>query len=279
VLEAMRALVQAAGHELRVVQPEEQIALNADPVRLAQCLSNLLNNAVKYTPPGGHIDLLIEREGDEVAIQVRDDGIGIPTAELGRVFEMFSQVDTALDRAQGGLGIGLSIVKTFVELHGGTVGVESEGPGRGSTFTVRLPIDTRVVETKPAKRGGTVDTIGAAHRILVVDDNKDSAESLSIFLRRSGHEVHTVYDGEKAMQALSAFHPEVVVLDIGLPGLSGFEVARRMRKEPGGNRLLLIAATGWGQAEHLSRSREAGFDHHMVKPIDVLALQQLLARP
>jgi PAS domain S-box-containing protein len=279
VLEATRALVQAAGHELRVVQPDQPIPLNADPVRIAQCLSNLLNNAVKYTPPGGHIDLSIEREGDTVAIKVRDDGIGIPESELARVFEMFSQVDTALERAQGGLGIGLSIVKSFVELHGGTVEVKSDGPGRGSAFTMRLPVDTRGLELRPARRGGNGVPNGAAHRILVVDDNRDSAESLSIFLRRSGHEVQTVYDGEKAIAALAAFHPEVVVLDIGLPGLSGFEVARRMRKEPGGNRLLLIAATGWGQAEHLSRSREAGFDHHMVKPIDVLALQQLLAQP
>jgi CheY-like chemotaxis protein/two-component sensor histidine kinase len=280
VLDATRARVKAAGHQLRVVQPEEPIPLHADPVRLSQCLSNLLHNAFKYTPPGGHIDLVVERHGSEVVIRVRDDGIGIDPAELENVFGMFSQSESALDRAQGGLGIGLSIVQTFVRMHGGTVEARSAGPGTGSEFVVRLPIDApKPAASTSSANGNAAGQKGRAmHRVLVVDDNKDSAESLSIFLRRSGHEVQTAYDGQQAIEAVERFHPKVVVLDIGLPGLSGFEVARRMRSQPGGSALLLIAATGWGQAEHLSRSREAGFDHHLVKPIDVVALQQLLAR-
>jgi CheY-like chemotaxis protein len=239
---------------------------------------NLLNNAVKYTDQGGHIWLTAKRESDYLLIRVKDNGIGIPIDMLPRIFDMFTQVDHTLERSQGGLGIGLTLVKRLVEMHGGSVEPHSDGLGRGSEFVVRLPV---AVEGKgQGKEDGVGEGKKAAptpmFRILVVDDNNDAADSLSILLRMMGNEVHTAYDGLEAVGAAATLHPDVALLDIGLPKLNGYEAARRIRELRGGD-TVLIALTGWGQEEHLRRSKEAGFDHHITKPVDFEALMKLLA--
>jgi CheY-like chemotaxis protein len=251
--------------------------LDADPVRLAQVFSNLLNNAARYCGPRSHIGLSADREGAEVVVRVRDDGVGIPADSLPHVFEMFVQVDRSLERASGGLGIGLTLVQRIVELHGGTVEARSDGPGRGSEFTVRLP---RAGPNAAARGGQPAVGEGApsrrARRVLVVDDNRDSADSMTELLRILGCEVSTAYDGEQALQLIAASRPDAVLLDLGMPGLSGYEVARQVRERGGGEPILLIALTGWGQEEDRRRTREAGFDHHLVKPVELTALRAML---
>jgi two-component system CheB/CheR fusion protein len=275
-VETSRPALEAAGHQLAVIFPEEPLAVMADLARMEQVLSNLLNNAAKYTPPGGNIHLSAGREGEEAVIRVGDDGIGIPPEMLSSIFEMFAQVDTSLERMQGGLGIGLTIARRLVEMHGGTIAAVSPGLGEGSELTVRLPLAPRA-EAAPDPRAAEAAP-AAALRILVVDDNEDSAESLAMLLQLTGHEVRTAHSGPEALAAAEEHRPDLVFLDIGMPGMNGFEVASRLRQQPETRNVLLVAMTGWGQEEDRRRSKEAGFDQHLVKPLDPRDLEELLAR-
>jgi PAS domain S-box-containing protein len=275
-VESSRPLIEKWGHELTVTLPQEPIYLEADPTRIAQVLLNLLNNAAKYTEQGGRIALTAERDGGAVLLRVKDSGVGIPREMLPHVFEMFTQVDRSLERSQGGLGIGLTLVRNLVQLHGGTVWAHSDGPGKGSEFVVRMSVARAPQDRGPQTAGGPA-AAPARTRILVVDDNRDSADSLAMLLRLTGHEVHVAHDGLEAVGGAEVFRPDVVLLDIGLPKLNGYEVARRIRRERGDG-VVLIALTGWGQEEDRARSKEAGFDHHLTKPVDLDALQELLAK-
>jgi PAS domain S-box-containing protein len=282
-VEAAQSLYKSLRHELTVTLPSETMVLHADPTRIAQIVGNLLNNACKFTDPGGRISLIVQREGPQAVIRVRDTGIGIADDQLPRIFEMFTQADTSLERVQSGLGIGLTLVKTLVEMHGGTVHAHSAGIGHGSEFVVRLPLSE--------DEGGKLKDIFEAHsvhpssfipypskRILVVDDNKDSATSLSMWLKMTGNEVETAYDGLEAMNSAATFNPHVVLLDIGLPKMNGYDVAREIRNQPNGSDIVLVALTGWGQDEDRKKSMEAGFNAHLVKPVDFDALEGVLAR-
>lgn len=276
-IETSAPLIEAANHKLHVSFPREPLQLQADPVRLAQALANLLNNAAKYTPNDGQIHLTATRENGSAVIHVRDNGIGMTEPTLSRVFDLFAQADHADGRCQGGLGIGLTLVRTFIGLHGGTVEASSKGCGYGSEFVIRLPVleacDSTTVSAMQPLDSATTN----GRRILVVDDNQDGAHSLAMVLQLQGNEVCTVYDGPEAVQVAAEFHPDVVLLDIGLPTLNGYETARRIRAHPEAGHALIIALTGWGQEEDRRRSREAGFDHHLVKPVDLHALERLLA--
>jgi PAS domain S-box-containing protein len=274
-VETSRPLIEAARHELAVSLPDEPVTVMADPVRLAQIVANLLNNAAKYTEDGGRISLSASREGSYAVVSVRDSGIGIPIDVLPRVFDLFAQADRTYHRAQGGLGIGLTLVRTLVELHGGTVTAKSDGVGHGSEFIVRLPIG---VELGGRRTGPSdeVDGVFSAHRILVVDDSRDAAESLALLLGSLGADVHTARDGPAALDELDSYRPSVMLLDIGMPGMDGLEVARRARQRRDSRDLTVIALSGWGQDEDRRRSREAGIDYHMVKPVDLDELGRLL---
>jgi len=278
--EASRPLIEAEGHRLTVSAPSAPIELDADLTRIAQVLQNLLNNAARYTPPGGHIELSAGIEGDELALRVRDDGIGIPPELLEHVFEPFAQLDSSLGRAGGGLGIGLTLVQRLVELHGGRARAHSDGPGKGSEFVVWLPVaaqpPTAVRPAPPAAERAEQAGARTALRVLIVDDNRDSADSLAELLRSFGHEVHKAYDGLAGVEAAGSFRPDAALLDIGLPGLDGFEAAREIGKRYPDAGITLIAITGWGQEQDRRRSREAGFAHHLVKPVDAAALRKLL---
>ena len=279
-LETSRPAVEAAHHRLTVSFPEDPVRVEVDLTRMAQVLSNLINNAAKYTRPGGHIEVSASVEVKQAAIEVRDDGLGIAPEMLSRIFDLFAQVDTSLERAQGGLGIGLTIARNLVEMHGGSMEAASGGLGRGSAFTVRLPLapeeDARAAAE--ADRGQeTGEKTGAGLRILVVDDNQDSADSLAVWLRLKGHEVRAAYGGPEALAAALEQRPDLVLLDIGMPGMSGYEVVRRLRAHPDTRRTRLVAMTGWGQEEDRRQSREAGFDQHLVKPLEPRALEELLA--
>jgi len=276
-VEVSRPLIERAGHELIVRVPQEPIYLDADATRLAQVLSNLLNNAAKFTDRGGRIELTVERQGGEIMVSVKDTGIGIPPEMLERVFEMFTQVDNSLERSRGGLGIGLSLVRRLTQKHGGRVEARSQGPGTGSEFVVWLPVLMALVGERP---GNQVDLSIAPSRcrVLVVDDNKDSAESLAMLLEIMGNDIRTAHDGIDALTIAQDFLPDVVLLDIGMPRLNGYEVARRMRAEPWGKGMMLVAVTGWGLEEDRRRSQEAGFDAHIVKPVDPNVLTDLLTR-
>jgi CheY-like chemotaxis protein len=278
-VEASRPLIEKWGHELTVSIPAEPILLEADVTRLAQVLSNLLNNAAKYTDHGGRIRLSAERHGRHVLIRVKDTGIGIPPDMLRSIFDMFAQADRSLERSEGGLGIGLTLVQRLVEMHGGSVEARSDGPGTGSEFLVSLPLAEHARGQRPPAAAGGDQAVPSppARRILIVDDNADAADSLAVLLRMMGNEVYTAHDGLEAVGAAAAFQPDVVLLDIGLPKLSGYEVARRIREQARGSDVVLIAVTGWGQEDDRRRSREAGFDHHMTKPVEFGALQRLLA--
>jgi PAS domain S-box-containing protein len=277
-VEASRPLIEKWGHHLTVTLPSEPVYLDVDQTRMAQVLLNLLNIAAKYTEQGGQIWLTTEREGEHAVLRVKDTGAGIPPEMLSRIFEMFTQLDRSLDRSQGGLGIGLTLVQSLVEMHGGRVEAHSEGPGRGSEFVVRLPLATEVIDPRRLPPDGDGGGVAATSRcrILVVDDNQDAADSLAMVLRMMGNETHTAHDGLEAVGAAAVFRPDVVLLDIGLPKLNGFEAGRRIREQQG-NRVVLIALTGWGQDEDRRRSREAGFDHYLTKPVEFEALQRLLA--
>jgi len=276
-VEACRPLIDAKGHQLDVSLPPMPVHVDADSTRLVQVLANLLNNACKYTERGGRLAIALERRGQEAVISVSDNGSGIPPEMLPKVFDMFTQLDREMERSQGGLGIGLSMVKRLVELHGGSVAIHSEGAGTGTRVEVRLPT---VLAPMPQGAGSGIAATGATRpvrRILVADDNADAAESLAEVLRLMGNEVQTVGDGVEAVEAAPRFAPDLVMLDIGMPRLNGYEACRRLREQEGGGELVIIAVTGWGQDEDRARSREAGFDLHLTKPVDPLAVEALLA--
>ena len=275
-VEAALPAIEAARHEMRVDVPAAALPVQADPTRLAQVLSNLLTNAVKYTPQGGRIALSARQADASVQVAVTDTGIGIPLGEQERVFDMFSQVSRNLGHAQGGLGIGLSLVRSLVEMHGGRIAVDSAGTGQGATFTVTLPLagaDAGMSASVPAAPQGA----GAALAIVIADDNVDAADMLGTLLQALGHRVEIVHDGVQALQAIGALAPDVAILDIGMPGLNGYEVARQARLQPGGEQTMLIALTGWGGELDRSRSSDAGFDAHLTKPASLDALEELLA--
>jgi PAS domain S-box-containing protein len=276
-VETSRPLIDRMGHELTVTLPNQALTIDADPTRLGQVFANLLNNAAKYSDRGGHIWLTVERQGSDVEVSVKDTGIGIAADQLPGVFNMFSQVEGALERSQGGLGIGLTLAKRLVELHGGRIEVRSGGPGKGSEFRVRLPLvvaesgplATVVPDEPPAPKSSL--------RILIVDDNRDSADSLGMLLRIMGNDIRTGYDGQQGVDVAGEFRPNVVLLDIDLPKLDGYEVCQWLRDQEWGRAMVLIAVTGWGQEEDRRRAHEAGFDHHLVKPVDPTSLMKLLA--
>jgi PAS domain S-box-containing protein len=277
-VEGARLLIEERGHHLEIAVPAGTLTLLADPARLEQVLGNLLTNAARYTPPGGHIRLTAEREGAEAVVRVRDDGIGIRPEMLARLFEMFQQADRVPGRVSEGLGLGLALVRTLVEMHGGSVTASSEGSGRGSEFVVRLPL---APPGEPGSRpSAPVSASGAGRRLrlLIVDDNHDAGESLAVLLRLSGDDVRWAGDGPEALRVAAEFRPEVVLMDIGLPkGMDGYELARRLRDLPGLEGALLVALTGYGQQEDRDRSRAAGFAAHLVKPADLVALRAILA--
>ena len=276
--EGARPFLDERRHRLEVVLPPEALWVEGDPARLEQVLANLLSNAAKYTGPGGLIRLSAAREGDEVVVRVRDDGIGIRPEMLTRIFEMFAQADRVPGRMAEGLGLGLSLVKNLMEMHGGTATARSDGPGRGSEFEVRLPAAATPEGAAAAARPSRQKM--ASIRVLIVDDNEDAAHSLALLLRLSGgHEVRVAHDGQAALAAAREFRPAAVLLDIGLPkGMDGHEVARRLRGEAATGAAFLIAVTGYGQEDDRRRSREAGFDAHLVKPVAPDALQELPER-
>jgi len=280
--EIARPLIESRRHELSISLPPDPIPLLADAARIDQVLVNLLNNAAKYTEPGGRIALDVERDGDEAVVRVRDNGIGIDPALLPHIFELFTQAERSLDRSQGGLGIGLTLARRLVELHGGSVTARSEGVGTGSEFTVRLPMspsEAGAVETAPEPSHEGADPVHAPIRkVLVVDDNVDGAKVLARLLKASGHRVEVVHDGLHALEVARTSTPEVVLLDIGLPELDGYDVARRMRRLKGLEHVMLVALTGYGQEADRVRASAAGFDHHLVKPVDPATVCTLIAQ-
>ena len=278
-VETSRPLIDGAGHQLAVAIPPEPLTMEADAVRLTQVIANLLNNAAKYTDAGGQIWLSVRRDGDNVAISVRDNGTGIPADMLPYVFDLFTQANHSSDRAQGGLGIGLALVKNLVEMHGGSVAAHSGGPGKGSEFVVRLPLPASSSPSGRPEPAPRPSTVLAARRVLVVDDNRDAAESLGMLLKLLGADVHVVYNGRDALEALTAYRPSVVLLDIGMPNMDGHEVARQIRQRPEFQNVTLIALTGWGQEEDRRLSQSAGFNYHLIKPADAGDLQTLLMSP
>ena len=274
-VEICRPAIDQAGHKLTISLPSQPVYLSADPTRLVQVFGNLFSNSCKYSDPGCQISLTVTQADNEVVVSVKDTGVGIPPEMLSKVFEMFRQVDHSLERSQGGLGIGLTLVQRLVEMHEGSVSAFSEGVGRGSEFVVRLPV---VAETKPPEKPtARKPPASAARRFLVVDDNRDSAESLAVWLKLTGHESHIAFDGLAAVEAAATLRPDVIVLDIGLPKLNGYEAARRIRQEPWGKSIVLLALTGWGQEDDRRRSSDAGFDGHLVKPVDFNRLMKVLA--
>lgn len=269
-------MIEQRKHRLNVKFPDKPLWVHADTTRISQIFSNLLNNAAKYTPDQGEITLTCEEENSYAKVTVEDNGIGIPSHMLASIFELFSQVDSSLERAQGGLGIGLTLVKSLTEMHRGTIEAESNGLNRGSRFTVRLPLIEAPAQAKPVEAAPAQANEGKL-RIMVVDDNEASAKTMGWMMELAGHTIQLANDGYSALEIAKTFNPAVVLLDIGLPGMSGYEVCKEMRKDPEMKNTLFIAQTGWGQEEHRRRSREAGFHHHLVKPVNLQTLQELLA--
>jgi PAS domain S-box-containing protein len=279
-IEEVQPTIDARGHELMVTRPARPITVEGDVVRLAQVVSNLVSNAAKYTEKPSRIWLSVEPREDEVLLHVRDEGVGMTEDELSRIFNLFEQADTSMARTRGGLGIGLTLVKRIVELHGGNVSATSPGPSQGSEFVVRLPLTERATApTGPGAYVGRELARQPGRRILVVDDNVDAALSVERLLKQWGHEVQTVFNGPEALERANAFRPHLVLLDIGMPGMSGYEVAKNLRARPEFESVVITALTGYGQAEDRRRSREAGFNHHLTKPPDPVALAALLSAP
>jgi PAS domain S-box-containing protein len=278
-VETARPGIEARRHQLTIEVPDAELRVNADAGRLSQVVSNLLQNAAKFTPEGGHIAVKLYQDDGQARISVRDDGIGIPADMFGRIFEAFTQIDSSMERSQGGLGIGLALVRRLVELHGGQVEVRSEGKGTGTEFIVSLPLLPAAwpAAVSPHAAAGTSPALATGRRILIVDDNPDAVESLAQLLRWYGHEARTLTSGARLVAEALEFRPEVVLLDLSLPDVSGYDVAAELRRHPGLAQVRLIALTGYGGDEHRQRSREAGFDDHWVKPLDASQLQRLLA--
>jgi len=300
-IETVHPLFDERKHQLTLELPEPGLKVFGDPTRLTQAIANVLGNAAKYTDQGGQVIVSALTRGPDVEISIRDNGIGIRQEMLPHVFELFTQLDRDDGRAQGGLGIGLALVQRLVQMHGGDVSASSGGQGKGSEFVIRLPLlreeedgdEEGAVEVTPEQIVGdlaangmaavgaplvTASTARLARRILIADDNNDALESLATLLQLSGHEVFTATNGGTALQSVERHLPEVVLLDIGMPLLDGYEVARRIRAQPWGQRITLVALTGWGQDSDRRRSREAGFDSHLVKPLDLETLTDLLSR-
>ncbi|HKQ47070.1 MAG TPA: PAS domain S-box protein [Phycisphaerae bacterium] len=277
-IEACQPLIEDLKHELAISLPPEPIWVEADAARLIQIVGNLLTNACKYTKTHGRISVAAERQGSDVLVKVCDNGIGIPPDKLDCVFDMFAQIETAREWSQGGLGIGLMLVKRLIEMHGGSVEARSDGPGKGAEFRVRLPVLIGATAPKPSSPSAA-RAPSRGHRVLVVDDNRDCVASLATLLKLEGNEARVAHDGEEALAESESFRPDVVLLDIGLPRLNGHEVCRRIRQQSWGKKITLVALTGWGQPEDRERSAEAGFDHHLVKPVDVDALLTLISEP
>jgi PAS domain S-box-containing protein len=276
-LETTRPLIEKAGHELTLLLPQDPIYVEADLMRLAQTFTNLLNNAARYSESGGHIWVVAERRGREVVVTVRDTGLGITAEQLPHLFEMFSQGVPALERPGGGLGVGLALARGLVELHGGSIEARSEGPGKGSELMVRLPLAEAPSQPQKRPSGASEHHRSSKARILIADDNQDSAESLSLILELSGYETWIAHDGLEAVQTATTYRPDVALLDIGMPKINGYEAARRIREQPWGKRILLIAITGWGHEDDKRQALEAGFDHHVTKPVPLPDLEKLLA--
>jgi signal transduction histidine kinase len=272
-------LTAEKGLAVVLTAPDEQLFVDADPTRLEQMVGNVLTNAIKFTPSRGSIELSVRREGGAIAIRVRDSGIGIPPHMLGQIFDLFAQSDRPLDRAQGGLGIGLTVVKSLAELHGGSVDARSEGEGKGSEIVIRLPA-AAAAERADALRSLTDEAVGRRpRRILVVEDNRDAADLLATYLRTCGHTVHIAHDGGAGLSAALREQPDVIICDIGLPGVDGYEFARRLRAEPRLRRCLLVAVTGYGEARDRERGVAAGFAHYLTKPADPREIERLLVAP
>lgn len=273
-VEDARPMIEASSHRFEVILPHEPIIIDADVTRVTQVLVNLLTNAAKYTPKGGVISLRAERQRDDAVIWIRDSGIGIPKESLSTIFDMFSQLEPALGRSKDGLGIGLALVRGLVELHGGCIEATSDGLGAGSEFIIRLPITSAPL---PECNDGPAIT-STRRRILIIDDNGDAAETMTMMLDMLGYETRTAFTGASGLQTAADFKPAVILLDIGLPDMNGYDVVSRIRQEAWGTGICVIAATGWGQASDLERARDAGFDHHLTKPIDIDKLQTMLSQ-
>ena len=271
-----RPTIDQRRHQLTISLPEEPLYMEGDPTRLTQVVVNLLTNAAKYTEPGGRIDISLCREGSRILISVRDTGMGIPQEQLANIFDPFMQLDTSLERARGGLGLGLTLVRRLVELHGGTITAVSAGPKKGSEFVICLPFKEQVT---PVRQDSVLPPKPAsvARKILIVEDNRDGCEMLRDLLRSWGHDVTEARDGLEGLNAMRRQLPEVALVDVGLPGLDGYEVARQVRALPNGDKVCLLAVTGYGQPEDRRRAKEAGFDHHLVKPVNLHKLERLLA--
>jgi signal transduction histidine kinase/ActR/RegA family two-component response regulator len=276
-VDTARPLIEEAGHELTINLPNRPVFLDADPVRLAQVFANLLNNAAKYMERGGHIWLTAERQGHGVSLIVRDTGMGIPAQDLPTIFDMFSQVDRSLEKSRGGLGIGLTLVKRLVELHGGRVEAHSYGVGQGSEFRAYLPVQELAAEPHPSSDHDGRIANRVTFRILIADDNKDAAQSTGMMLRMLGNEVRTVHNGLQAVEEAAAFRPDVILLDIGMPQINGYEAARRIRQQHWGKDMVLVAVTGWGKEDDKQRAAAAGFDQHFTKPVNPTDLEHLIA--
>jgi signal transduction histidine kinase/CheY-like chemotaxis protein len=276
-IEISQPLIQSSGHEVNVMAPQATIGVEADPARLGQVFSNLVNNACRYTADNGQIWITVERAGTDAVVTVTDTGIGIPSEDLSRIFEMFSQVDRT-DRPHGGLGIGLHLVKRLVEMHGGDVSAYSDGAGMGSRFTVRLPAlsESATLDTVATPALASPSGPRVSRRVLIVDDNVDNAELLRILLEDEGHETFMAHDGVEGLAAAERLRPDVVLMDLGLPRIDGLDACRRIREQPWGKRMLVIAITGWGQDVDRRKSQLAGFDHHLVKPVDARAITALM---
>jgi len=277
--ETIAPMLEASGHKLNIRRPAADVGLLADRERLSQVFSNLLSNAVKYSDPGSAIEVVIHRDEDSVEISFEDHGIGLTLEQQNRIFELFAQVDTAIERARGGLGIGLTLARRIVEMHGGQLLVHSDGPGQGSRFSVRLPLKPVSVPEATLASPAPQPHAVTPRRALVVDDNQDAADTLAMILQLLGHATHCVSDPHEVVDAVDTFAPDIVFLDIGMPGMSGYDVARRLRARASSQELTLVALTGWGQPEDRRRTAETGFDHHLVKPAELAAIQRICNEP
>jgi PAS domain S-box-containing protein len=276
-IESARPAIEAADHKISVTLPTEPIYLDADLTRLAQVFSNLLTNSAKYTERGGHIWVSAESRENAIEVSVRDDGIGIPADALFHIFDMFSQVDRSIERTTGGLGIGLALVKGIVEMHGGKIHAWSDGPGLGSTFKVTLPLSRQRADSTYLPAETEIQPADTRRKVLVVDDNRDSAKSMAALLRLLGHEVQTANDGIEAIDLAKQFQPDVILMDVGMPKLNGYDATQQIRKQPWGQKIVILALTGWGQEADRERSRDAQCDGHLVKPVNLSDLSKLLS--